>query len=99
MADPSLPKRLDVTPGRPVTIAAPGHGIGGYVWTAEVESGPGQVEEIEPQAVAGAIGAGATGHFRLRWLGADAGVVRLSLKRPWEERPVEVHRINIEPSC
>lgn len=98
MADPELPKRLNVTPGRPLTIAVPGHGIGGYVWLAEVEDGPGRVREAQAELRTDSIGGGAVARFRLDWLGSERGIVRLSLKRPWEDEPIEIHRIEIEPA-
>jgi hypothetical protein len=99
MANPHIPKRLDVTAGRPLTIAAPGHGIGGYVWLAEVEDGPGQVVDAKPELGTDAIGGGAVARFRLDWHGPERGIVKLSLKRPWEDEPIEVHRIEIEPAA
>jgi predicted secreted protein len=97
MAHPTLPDRVNVIPGEPVTIAVPGHGIGGYLWSAEVEAGSGEVEEAAFE-VPDSVGAGATAHFRLNWLGSGRGVVKLSLKRPWEEQAVEVHRIEVCPA-
>ena len=93
MDDPIFPHQLTIAPGASRTLEAPGHGIGGYLWSAEVE-GPGRIEDISIPAI-GDIGTGATGRFRLTWLGSQSGSVILRLKRPWEDVSIESHRIEI----
>lgn len=88
-----LPDQLTIAPGASRILEAPGHGIGGYLWSAEVD-GPGRIEDIATPAT-GDIGAGATARFRLTWLASQGGSVTLRLKRPWEDAPIESHRIEI----
>ena len=97
MSDFAFPEKLAMCPGASTILEAPGHGAGGYVWTARVDAGPGSIEELNREQPGAAVGAGATASFRLTWEGDEAGAVTLVLKRPWERESVESHRILIEP--
>jgi hypothetical protein len=92
-----IPKRLRLAPGQSHTLELPGHGVGGYVWRADVGSGPGRIEAISPGHPPDDIGAGAAAQFLLTWLGRTPGVVTVSLKRPWEDRAIETYDIEVEP--
>lgn len=95
--DSALPDTLIIAPGSSQVLEVPGHGVGGYLWTAQVDSGPGRIEEDVPNQAVEGIGTGVTARFRLTWLGDQKGSVIFRLKRPWEDASIETHIIEIQP--
>lgn len=73
----------------------PSQGVGGYVWEAEVLSGPGRVVKQPTEVDSELIGGGGAASFLLNWDGTSGGRVRFAKKRPWEDQPTEEHIIDI----
>lgn len=95
MGGTSIPDRLTLPPGASTMLEAPGDGVGGYLWSAVVDAGPGRIEQIAPETSGDAIGGGATARFRLTWLGEASGSLTLQLKRPWEDAPIELRHVEV----
>jgi predicted secreted protein len=86
---------LRLRSGETAEIAADGHGIGGYLWSASVVAGKGRVTPLAPEP-AGGIGGGAVIRFRLEWQGKAGGTVRLSYGRSWQGSPEKTEDIAVD---
>lgn len=85
---------IHACPGETVELSAPGEGIGGFTWHAEI---PGQSATLIGETMGPpppGIGGGRVKLFRVRMETAGETIVRLILKRPWEAAP---HRIIAYP--
>jgi predicted secreted protein len=96
VADLLTPPVVNIGKDGTAEIAASGHGVGGYMWTAEVIKGKGQLAELEPEVAAG-IGGGSTARFKLKWKGDSEGLVRLHYRRPWDSDDEAVKDVKIVP--
>jgi predicted secreted protein len=94
LADVLTKSPLRLEPDGTARITADGHGIGGYVWTAEVVEGTGSVE-AEPPAVGSGIGGGSVATFKVRWTDPSVGKIRLHYRRPWEDEDAKTATIII----
>lgn len=82
-------------PGESTIIAANGHGVGGYLWSAHVAEGHCQILRHEITSGGPAIGGGALIEFHIANVTSNCVVV-LTFKRPWETsvaQQVAVHLV------
>lgn len=84
--------------GEDLTVEAPGDGVGGYVWSAEVIAGSGSVrrgDAATPSSPA-SIGGGARTAFTISASEPGTLVLRFSLGRSWEDKPETVRDVTVK---
>ncbi|WP_409565122.1 protease inhibitor I42 family protein [Methylobacterium sp. J-090] len=81
---------IHACPGDTVELSAPGEGIGGFTWQAEVPDHSATLIDESMSPPQSGIGAGRDKLFRFRMERAGETVLRLVQKRPWE---ASAHRI------
>lgn len=81
---------IDACLGETIEVAAPGEGVGGFVWHAEVSEQAATIvgETLSPSAQG--VGSGREKVFRIRLEKAGETTLRLVQARPWDSTP---HRI------
>jgi predicted secreted protein len=91
MPETGLPDSIDLHPGESRTLRLPGHGIGGYLWKAEVLSGDVRIETMPTEgADPASIGGSVQAVFRVAATGSGSGRIRFRLAQPWERGETEV---------
>jgi hypothetical protein len=88
MAMSTEERTLVARPGETAVLSGPGHGVGGYGWTLEIDPAVGRLvaESVRPQQ---SFGGGAEATFTVELTGRE-GHARLLLKRSWEGEPARV---------
>lgn len=76
--------------GDTVALHAPGEGIGGYLWHADIPPEIGTVVDEALGSDPAGIGGGPDKVFRIRLKKAGDAVVRLVQSRPWDAQPARV---------
>ncbi|WP_082494438.1 protease inhibitor I42 family protein [Methylobacterium sp. Leaf108] len=86
---------IDARPGETIEIAAPGEGIGGFLWHAEVPHHAATIvgETLGPPS--DGVGAGTAKVFRVRLEGPGDTTLRLVQTRSWDSVPGRVIEVPI----
>ena len=86
---------IDACAGDTIELSAPGEGVGGFLWHAEVPAGVGTVVGESLGDAKDGIGSGRDKVFRLRLDRIGDATVRLVQSRPWDSSAARVIEVPI----
>ncbi|HEX8662782.1 MAG TPA: protease inhibitor I42 family protein [Beijerinckiaceae bacterium] len=90
MAEVVKGKPITARAGETISLTAPSAGVGGYLWHADVDSSVGHVVTQAQGPPGTMVGAGSDTKFEIKITGKTDGVIRLVLRRPWEEGAAKI---------
>ena len=86
---------IDACMGDTIELSAPGEGVGGFLWHAEIPAGVGTVVGERLGDSKSGVGSGPDKVFRLRLERAGDATVRLVQRRPWDSAAARVIEVPI----